>query len=161
MGRKTWDSIPARFRPLKGRLNIVISRSLPAATAGPPQYPADPDAEPVGAASLEQALAFLEARPPGELGRVFVIGGGQIYTAALQLPQTRRLLFTRILSEFECDTFFPLPVATEPASGADECAPGWTVRPKAELDKWVGEEVPAGTVEENGTEYEFQMWEKA
>ncbi|SPO01146.1 related to DFR1 - dihydrofolate reductase [Cephalotrichum gorgonifer] len=152
MGRKTWDSIPAKFRPLKGRLNIVISRSFPA----PPQDTADPDVEPVRAASLEQALDYLQARTPEELGRVFVIGGGQIYDAALKLPQTRRLLITRIMSEFECDTFFPLGTG-----GGDDCAaPGWVVKSKADLDAWTGEEVPAGIQVENGTEYEFQMWEK-
>lgn len=151
MGRKTWDSIPPKFRPLKNRLNIVISRSSP----GPAQDTPDPDAQPVRAGSLEEALEYLRGRPPGTLGRVFVIGGAQIYDAALRLPQAMRLLITRILTDFECDTFFPL--------GVDErgAAEGWVVRTKGELDGWTGEEVPAGVQEEGGTRYEFQMWERA
>lgn len=151
MGRKTWDSIPTKFRPLKNRLNIVISRSFPA----PPEDTPDPDTEPVRAGSLEEALEYLRGKAPEDLGRVFVIGGAQIYDAALRLPQARRLLITRILSEFACDTFFPLEVSE--GTGA---AAGWTVRSKGELDRWTGEEVPAGIQEENGTQYEFQMWER-
>lgn len=151
MGRKTWDSIPTKFRPLKNRLNIVISRSFPA----PPQDTPDPDTEPVRAGSLEEALEYLRGKDPADLGRVFVIGGAQIYDASLRLPQARRLLITRILSDFECDTFFPLEVSDEA-----EGAAGWTVMSKSDLDGWTGEQVPAGIQEENGTKYEFQMWER-
>ncbi|KAH8880712.1 dihydrofolate reductase [Thozetella sp. PMI_491] len=149
MGRKTWDSIPPKFRPLKDRLNVVISRSFTA----PPQDPADPAAEPVRAGSLEQALAYLRARPAADLGRVFVIGGAQIYTAALALPETRRVLLTRVLSDFECDTFFQLALG-------EGGSPEWKRNDQAGFDQWAGETVPEGLQEEAGTSYEFQMWEK-
>ncbi|KAK1598692.1 dihydrofolate reductase [Colletotrichum navitas] len=130
MGRKTWESIPPKFRPLKGRLNIVISRSHPAwDPASAPAAAAMPDAdkEPVKVGSLEQALAYLRADGvASRLGRVFVIGGAQIYDAALRAPEARRVLLTK---------------------------PG--------LDAWVGEEVEGGEIEENGTKYEFQIWERA
>ncbi|KAM0334184.1 hypothetical protein ACHAQA_001204 [Verticillium albo-atrum] len=147
MGRKTWESIPPRFRPLKGRLNVVISRSATAAV------PADVDfeKEAVRVASLEEAVKFLEGweRP---LGRVFVIGGAQIYGASLERREARRVLLTRVGDpEFECDAFFPLKLGE---------AEGWAKREKGELDAWVGEEVDGGEQEENGTKYEFQMWEK-
>ncbi|PKS10233.1 hypothetical protein jhhlp_001983 [Lomentospora prolificans] len=151
MGRKTWESIPTKFRPLKGRLNIVISRSFPT----PAQSTVDADGDLVRAASLEQALEYLESKSGQKVAKAFVIGGGQIYDAALRLPQTKRLLITRILSEFDCDTFFPLKVAD-----GDDCAPGWVHKSKPDFDAWVGEEVPAGIQEENGTQYEFQMWER-
>ncbi len=149
MGRKTWDSIPPKFRPLNGRLNIVSSWSFTA----PPQDPADAAVDPVQAGSLDQALAYLRARPAASLGRVFVIGGAQIYGAAQELKETRRVLLTRVLSDFECDTFFPLALGSE--SG------GWRRSGKAEFDEWAGETVPEGQQEEAGTSYEFQMWEKA
>ncbi|KAF9874028.1 dihydrofolate reductase [Colletotrichum karsti] len=151
MGRKTWDSIPPRFRPLKDRLNIVISRSHPAT----PQHPEDVAKGPVKVDSLEQALAFLRGRPAGEVGKVFVIGGAQIYGAALGVPEAKRVLLTRVTSDFECDAFFPLEL------GGDATAEGWRRMGKEEHDGWVGEEVEGGEVEENGTRYEFQMWEKA
>ncbi|KAF6818920.1 dihydrofolate reductase [Colletotrichum sojae] len=151
MGRKTWDSIPPRFRPLKGRVNIVISRSHPAWDPSSPQA-VDLEKEPVKVGSLEQALAFLRSREgASDVGKVFVIGGAQIYAAALELAEARRVLLTRVLGEFECDAFFPLELGT---------AQGWERKEKGELDAWVGEEVEAGEIEENGTRYEFLMWEK-
>ena len=155
MGRKTWDSIPPKFRPLKGRLNIVISRSYPTPTRDAQDTP-NPDVDPVQVSSLRQAISYLLSKPEGSVGKVFVIGGAQIYEAALQLPEAKRLLITRIHSDFECDTFFPLVV-----QNGQDCAPGWSMKPKAELDDWVGETVPHGIQEENHTRYEFQMWERS
>ncbi|ARU04196.1 dihydrofolate reductase [Comamonas serinivorans] len=69
MGRKTWDSLPERFRPLPGRRNVVITRQ--------PDWQA-PGAE--VAHSLEQALQQCADTP-----QVWVIGGGELYTLALPL----------------------------------------------------------------------------
>lgn len=170
MGRKTWDSIPPKFRPLKGRLNIVISRS---AVTSPPLEKLESPEGPVMASSLEQAIQYLrqqqqaqeEKEGEGEgqapkVGKVFVIGGGQIYGAALDLPKEevrKRILLTRVLSpDFECDTFFPLELK-EGQQGVEQ---DWVRTTKKELDEFVGEEVPEGVQVENGTEYEFQMWER-
>lgn len=151
MGRKTWESIPPKFRPLKGRLNVVISRSFDS----PPEEPASVETEPVKASSLEQAIAYLRQKPQGSLGRVFVIGGGQIYAAALEMKEARRVLLTKVMSDFECDTFFSLKLGNE-----GEGSSGWVKRSKEELDTWTGEVVPEGVQVENDTSYEFQMWER-
>src|SRR4051794_14213003 len=66
MGRKTWDSVPPRFRPLPGRRNIVITRNADWNAAG---------AERVG--SLDEALALLAGEPTA-----WVIGGAGIFTQA-------------------------------------------------------------------------------
>lgn len=154
MGRKTWDSIPPRFRPLKGRLNVVVSRNQ---DARPPEGPVDVDADPVRVTSLEEAVRYLEGGGFGRpLGKVFVIGGAQIYGAALGLEAARRVLLTSVLEpEFECDTRFPLAL-----DGEGTAEGGWVKRDKGALDAWTGEEVPSGVQEENGTRYEFQLWEK-
>jgi dihydrofolate reductase len=75
MGRKTWESLPARFRPLPGRRNVVVTRNAQWAHAG---------AE--SAASLDAALALLQGA-----AKVFVIGGGELYAQALPLAHALEL----------------------------------------------------------------------
>ena len=89
MGRKTWDSLPARFRPLPGRRNVVVSTN-PALQAAGAEVAAD----------LEHALALVAEAP-----RAFVIGGAQLYAQALPLAHT--LVLTEIDAELDGDTFFP------------------------------------------------------
>ena len=89
MGRRTWDSIPDRFRPLRDRRNVVVTRS--------PSWHAE-GAERAG--SLGEALHLLAHEE-----RVFVIGGAEIYAAAL--PHADALLLTEVDLEVEGDTFFP------------------------------------------------------
>ncbi|KAK8090018.1 hypothetical protein PG997_004979 [Apiospora hydei] len=159
MGRKTWDSIPTKFRPLKGRLNIVISRSHPE------DAPAavDVEKEPVKVSSLAQALEYLKTQTQQTqtaAAKAFVIGGAQIYGASLALPEARRVLLTRVMDDFECDTFFPLRLSPGEQEEKDKDGKKWAQRSKEELDAWTGETVPEGVQEENGTKYEFQMWER-
>ena len=94
MGRKTWESLPAAYRPLPGRLNGVLSR------AG---FEAGDDAEVWE--SLDHALEDLD--DTAGVGGLFVIGGAQIYAAALAHPDCARLYVTEIDAEFPCDAFFP------------------------------------------------------
>ncbi|KAL1897708.1 hypothetical protein Sste5346_004016 [Sporothrix stenoceras] len=167
MGRKTWDSIPPKFRPLRGRLNVVISRSF---APGLPKDPVGgPDAAPVEASSLEAALEYLRSRTAAAEAteaaastpnRVFVIGGAQIYAAALGLAEARRVLLTRVQSDFACDTFFPLALGSGATTEITTDVPKWVQRSREEHAAWIGEEVPEGNQTENGTEYEFQMWER-
>lgn len=89
MGRKTWESLPDRFRPLPGRRNVVVTRN--------PSWAAD-GAERAG--SLEEALALT-----AEAERVAVIGGAELFAAALPLADD--VLVTEIDLEVEGDTFFP------------------------------------------------------
>ena len=89
MGRRTWDSIPERFRPLPDRRNVVVTRN--------PGWHAD-GAERAG--SLDDALSLLRDEP-----RIFVIGGAELYEAAL--PVADELLLTEIDLEVEGDVRFP------------------------------------------------------
>jgi dihydrofolate reductase len=90
MGRKTWESIPAKFRPLPGRRNIVITRNAGWSAPG---------AERAG--TLEEALAFC-----GNAPQAWVIGGGEIYRLALPLADT--VVATEIDADFEGDAYAPV-----------------------------------------------------
>lgn len=93
MGRKTYESIPAKFRPLKDRSNIVVTtnRDWQAESGVYVCY------------SLEDALTLAQTLPGEE---IFIGGGAQIYSEALQL--TDRLYLTLVdAEEPAADTFFP------------------------------------------------------
>ena len=89
MGRRTWESLPGRFRPLPGRRNVVVTRNPSWAAEGAEH-----------ADSLEDALALLTGED-----RVFVIGGGQLFAEAL--PLADELVLTEIDLDVDGDTFFP------------------------------------------------------
>jgi dihydrofolate reductase / thymidylate synthase len=93
MGRRTWDSLPPRFRPLDGRLNLIVSR-------GRPELPDDV----ILAASLDDALA--RATTAG-IESIFVVGGAQIYAAAVADPRCRVVYLTRIDATYDTDAHFP------------------------------------------------------
>lgn len=101
MGRKTWDSLPPKFRPLPGRTNIVITRQ--------PDWKEN-GAEP--AASLADALKIC-ARSE----EVWIIGGAQIYAQAQ--PLADRIEVTEIAQDFEGDAFAP-PLGSEWIEAARE-----------------------------------------
>lgn len=92
MGRKTWDSLPPRFRPLPGRTNIVVTRQADWAAAGAQR-----------AGSLTEALALAAAAAPAT---VWIIGGAQIYAQALPLAQ--RVEATEIAQAYEGDAYAPV-----------------------------------------------------
>jgi dihydrofolate reductase len=89
MGRKTWDSLPARFRPLPGRVNIVITRQ------------ADWQAEGAWrATSIEDAMRLC-----GDVPDAWIMGGAEIYRQAEPLASTA--VVTEIDADFEGDAFAP------------------------------------------------------
>ncbi len=89
MGRKTWDSLPPKFRPLPGRANVVITRQSGWHESG---------AEP--AASLSDALKLC-----AQSEEVWIIGGAQIYAQAE--PLAGRIEVTEIAQDFEGHAFAP------------------------------------------------------
>ena len=91
MGRKTWDSIPPRFRPLPGRANIVVTRQDDWNENGAQR-----------ASSLREALQIAEQ---SSAATVWVIGGAQIYAQALPLAQ--RVEVTEIAQAYDGDAFAP------------------------------------------------------
>ena len=99
MGRKTWDSLPPRFRPLPGRDNRVLSRdpvwTAPGATVHQ---------------SLDAALLALAATGRGTASDpVMVVGGGRLYAEVRTRPECRRLHLTEIRAPFVGDAYFLAP----------------------------------------------------
>ncbi len=96
MGRKTWESLPEKFRPLPGRINIVLTRnknySLP---------------EGVFQVSSFSDVLLKTVTLCDNIENIFIIGGGEVFKRALNDPACKKIYATRILSSFNCDTFFP------------------------------------------------------
>ena len=90
MGRKTWDSLPARFRPLPGRLNIVITRQNGWQVEGA-----------LRASSIEGAMQLC-----GDAPNAWIMGGAEIYRQAEPLANTA--VVTEIAQDFEGDAFAPV-----------------------------------------------------
>ena len=89
MGRKTWDSLPPKFRPLPGRLNIVVTRQ--------PDWHAEGA---LRAGSIDEAMALCPAD-----AQAWVIGGADIYAQAA--PRASSAVVTEIDQDFEGDAFAP------------------------------------------------------
>ena len=97
MGRKNYESIPEKFRPLPNRTNIVVTRQENFQAPGC-----------IVVNSIERALDI--ANNNGEL-EVFIIGGAEIYKQGL--PSTQRMYLTEINATIEGDTYFPEVDKTE------------------------------------------------
>lgn len=92
MGRGTWEAIPENHRPLKGRVNIVLTMN--------PDYKAE------GASvfhSLDNAISSADT----SIENIFIIGGGQIFKEFIGDERLDGIYLTRINGDFSCDTFLP------------------------------------------------------
>lgn len=89
MGRKTWDSLPPKFRPLPGRLNVVVTRQSGWLAEGA-----------LRAGSLEEAAALCASHAD-----VWVLGGAEIYAHAM--PMAISAVVTEIDADFDGDAFAP------------------------------------------------------
>lgn len=92
MGRRNYDSIPSRFRPLPNRLNVVLTRNS--------DFQA-PDCLVYN--SLDESLKDLNS----DEREIYIIGGGQIYAEALKLEALTEMYITFVDHVFDADTFFP------------------------------------------------------
>ncbi len=129
MGRRTWESFPAKFRPLPERTNIVIT--------GQPDWAGTPEA--AGAVvvhSLEDALVEAQFSPGGN--EVWIIGGGRVYSQALEHANVAAI--TVIDSDTGGDT------------GAPQLGPEWTFRGGSPVAGW--------HTGKNGTRYRYTLWAK-
>lgn len=126
MGRKCWAEIK---KPLKNRLNIVLSRNKDFIIE---------NSEVKQCKSLSESLDFIKTLD--NIERIFILGGTELYKEALDHPQCKKIYYTRIFKQFECDTFFP----------------------KIDESKWMLDESyhENETIVENGVPYKFQLYVK-
>lgn len=90
MGRKTWDSIPEKYRPLPNRINVVLSsKDLP----GLPK-------DVIQVKSFDEALQVAGVT-------TFVIGGASLYEQGLEHPNCKGIYVTEVKDIFDCDTYLP------------------------------------------------------
>ncbi|XP_066601174.1 dihydrofolate reductase [Prorops nasuta] len=130
MGRVTWECIPKRYRPLKDRINIVLTtKNL------------DYGDEAIVCNGLSQALDLISKGPlKDQVESIWVIGGSSVYKASMESPHFSRLYLTRIKKYFECDAFFPplldnLKLINDPA-------------------------VPTEVQKENDIQFQYEVYEK-
>ncbi|TIC20585.1 hypothetical protein E3Q12_03735 [Wallemia mellicola] len=135
MGRKVWDSIPQKFKPLRNRQNVILSRTNDLQINDNVRL----------LHNVESAIAYTNESKT----RVFCIGGAQIYNQ--MIPYASRVFMTRVKSPSfeEADVKFPELRDNE-----------WRRCTHEDFEKYVGFEVQEGDIEENGVIYEFQMYER-
>uniref|UniRef100_A0A3Q3WEA2 dihydrofolate reductase n=1 Tax=Mola mola TaxID=94237 RepID=A0A3Q3WEA2_MOLML len=131
MGKNTWFSIPEKNRPLINRINIVLSK----------QYKKPPAGAHYLATDFSSALRLVDTELAEQADQVWVIGGSSLYKELMDVPGTRRLFVTRILKQFECDTFLP-EISQDHYRLLPEF-PG----------------VPPELQQENGIKYKFEVYE--
>ncbi|XP_066249687.1 dihydrofolate reductase isoform X2 [Euwallacea similis] len=133
MGRKTWDSIPGKYKPLPGRINFILSRS----NLNLEQFP-----DTFAFKSFDQAYETLQdSKFQQSYEDVWVIGGSSLYEEALASPYFQKLYLTKIQKNFDCDTFLPIVLET--------------------LKEVSEEDIPQGLQEENGLRYTYHVYVKA
>lgn len=94
MGRKNWDSIPSKYRPLVNRENVVLTRTNDYSADGAKVFN-----------DLASALNFYNQ--PLEKRTCFIIGGAQVYQLALDAGRVDEMYISHIDESFDADTFFP------------------------------------------------------
>ncbi|KAF9965969.1 dihydrofolate reductase [Mortierella alpina] len=163
MGRRTWESIPAKFRPLVNRFNVIVSRD--------PHYlddkPEKNNPMVALATSFQSALELAETyqrprqatettSPSGSailIERVFLIGGGQLYTEGIESAACQHIFLTRIHTTVECDAFFPAIQESD-----------YTVLPSKDahsfLQNYVQDSIEEGTIVEGAYHYEYTVYNR-
>ena len=93
MGRKNFESIPHKYRPLPNRTNVIITRNS--------DYKAE------GCVVVNSVKQGLEVAKENGDKEPFIIGGGQIYKLALENNLVDKIYLTKVHHTFDGDTFFP------------------------------------------------------
>ena len=132
MGRKTWESIPGRVRPLRNRLNIVLTSQSQTEISDSPDV--------LVCKSFPEAVQLVDSLSD-KLESCWVIGGSSVYEEAMRNVRLERLYITRILQDFDCDTFLP----------------------EINMDKWrvtQDKDVSTEVQEEAGVQFKYEVFQR-
>lgn len=141
MGMRTYMAIPPRYRPLRNRVNVVLSRTASVAPAGVDHM----------FRSLPEAIEILSTL--AEIDQLYIIGGEEVYRESLKSPQTEFVFLTRIDADFDCDRFIP-PIDPDQFEDLTE---------EAEKHKALVTDrfnIPLGVQEENGLQYRYHLYRR-
>lgn len=132
MGRKTWESLPERFRPLPQRTNVVITGDAGRARSARAEGA-------LTASSLKEALSLAEQKAP-KAPIAWIMGGGRIYAEAVEKDLADLLSVTQIDLELDGDTYAP------------EIDAGWSPTGRVPSEGW--------RTSESGTRYRFETYRR-
>ncbi|CCH46642.1 putative dihydrofolate reductase-thymidylate synthase [Wickerhamomyces ciferrii] len=146
MGRKTWDSIPSKFRPLPDRYNVILTKQDPTSF------------EPIENVKYSNNIddTIKNLLNDDSINQIFIIGGSEIYNNSITNNLVDNLLITEInhlkSNEIEMDTFL----------NKDYILNNFTKTNKIELQKFIGEniEIPSDKIIEGDFEYEFTLYKR-
>ncbi|KAF9571776.1 hypothetical protein BGW38_008586 [Lunasporangiospora selenospora] len=157
MGRVTWESIPAKFRPLANRFNVIVSRNPHYLDDKPEKNSPMVALAPSFEAALDLVASHQEQtvqqQSPKDfiVERIFLIGGSQLYGEGVKSRDCSHIFLTRIQAIVDCDTFFP---DINPAE--------YKLLPSPEghafLEDYLQEPVEGGIIEEGGFKYEYTVY---
>lgn len=148
MGRKTWESIPKKFRPLPNRLNIVLSRSFSNEEKDGVLYFNSIDSI---MSNLAQSNYWYHDKP---IDKIFIIGGAEIYNSVMKGDLVDNLLVTNIRyvgnpeAEPVLDTFLDWDMSL------------WEQSNVSRIREFLDVEFEEGIIKEGDYEYEYTMWER-
>lgn len=151
MGRKTWESISEKRRPLPDRINVVLTKQLNYQT--PPQV--------MTFTSLESALDLLSKVPT--IDKCFVIGGAEIYRLALENPNCELIYATEINQVFDCDAFIEpildlvLHTALDPSINPFAHVLASSIESDISRFEAISQ---SETLEENGIQYRYKVFKR-
>lgn len=144
MGRKTWESIPQKFRPLPNRVNVVLSR----------KFEDSIEDKIIRASSFENSLTQIKQYPQ-EIEKIFIIGGSEIYNELIKDSRVSHILLTEIENPnpIEVDTWLKFTIYDENSE--------WNKKSTEELREFVGEDVEVKeNIKEGDYTYNYTLWER-
>ncbi|KAH7644307.1 serine/threonine protein kinase-like protein [Dermatophagoides farinae] len=142
MGTRTYMSIPPSFRPLKNRVNVVLSRTINEAPAGVEFL----------FRSLDEAVKKLSEMP--NIDQLYVIGGSEVYNESVARSDCDLIFLTKIDADFDCDRFFPSIDLDQYEDITDEKL---LEKYRHIIDKY---DIPLDVQKENGLSFRYHLYKR-